>query len=228
MENGRTLRLDEVAVAEEEGERLGFDSVWLMDHFWLERGGRRVGGHDPLVVAAYLAARTRRIALGFLVLCSPFRPVGQLGREAAALADAAQGRLILGLGCGWSQPEFDAFAYPFERLVGRFEETLRVLPPLLRGESVDFDGEFVQLENATLLTTAPAPPLWVAAFGPRMLRLTAGHADGWNGGWHGPDTAAFESLLAELRGTLGDRRRVEISTGIWALPVEGEELRAAS
>jgi alkanesulfonate monooxygenase SsuD/methylene tetrahydromethanopterin reductase-like flavin-dependent oxidoreductase (luciferase family) len=135
---------------------------------------------------------------------------------------------VLGLGCGWSQPEFDAFGYPFERVVARFEETLRVLAPLLRGERVSFHGEFVRLEEATLLTTAPAPPIWVAAFGPRMLRLTAQHADGWNGGWHGPDTAGFESGLAELRGRLDGTRRVEISSGIWTIPLAGAELREAA
>jgi alkanesulfonate monooxygenase SsuD/methylene tetrahydromethanopterin reductase-like flavin-dependent oxidoreductase (luciferase family) len=226
LESGRTLRIDEVAGYAEEAEQLGFDSVWLMDHFWIERGGHRIGSHDPIVTAAAIAARTSRVSIGFLVLCNPFRPVGQLGREAAALADLAPGRLVLGLGSGWLKEEFDAFGYPFERLVSRLEETLQVLPPLLRGESVDFDGAFVRLRGATLLTTAPAPPIWVAAFGPRMLRLTAQHADGWNTAWHGPDATRFHEEVARLRAAAAERS-VTVSVGMWTLPLAGEELRRA-
>jgi alkanesulfonate monooxygenase SsuD/methylene tetrahydromethanopterin reductase-like flavin-dependent oxidoreductase (luciferase family) len=231
LESGRTLRLAELAAAAEEAERLGFDSVWLMDHFWLGPPERRSGGHDPLVAAAYVAARTSRVALGFLVLCNPFRPVGQLAREAAALADAAPGRVLLGLGAGWSQPEFDAFGYPFERLVTRLEETLQTLPALLRGERVDLDGAFARLRDATVLTTAPAPPVWVAAFGPRMLGLAARYADGWNTAWHGQDTARFRRELDRLRAALDEADRdpaeVEVSAALLALPLAGTKLRAA-
>src|SRR5579875_2718722 len=90
LETGRPLTLSELADFAKRTEELGYDSVWAMDHFWLENVGRRTGGHDPLVALAYIAARTERITLGTLVICNSFRNPGQLAREAAALADAAE------------------------------------------------------------------------------------------------------------------------------------------
>src|SRR5437762_8374102 len=86
-------------------EELGYDSVWVMDHVLIQRGERRVMAHDPLLCLAQVAAATRRITFGSLVLCFPFRSTGQLAREASALADAGAGRFVLGLGTGWHRPE---------------------------------------------------------------------------------------------------------------------------
>ncbi len=60
-------------------EQVGYDSIWLMDHFWVEDEHGRQGGHDPMVALAYLAARVPRIQLGTLVACNSFRHVGSVG-----------------------------------------------------------------------------------------------------------------------------------------------------
>ena len=65
---------------------------------------------------------------------------GLLAKMAATPDEVAGGRLILGLGCGWHEPEYQAFGYPFDHRVGRFEEALRIIVPLIRGERVTFDG----------------------------------------------------------------------------------------
>jgi alkanesulfonate monooxygenase SsuD/methylene tetrahydromethanopterin reductase-like flavin-dependent oxidoreductase (luciferase family) len=236
LDTGRTLTLSEVAVSARHAEELGFDSAWVMDHFWLENVGRpgvpRVGGHDPLVTLAYAAARTDSITLGTLVICNTFRNTGQLAREAAALADAAPDRLILGLGAGWGESEHDAFGYSFQHRVDRLEETLTVLPSLLRGDKVGVEGSQVQLREADVLVTAPAPPIWLSAFSPRMFGLTARYADGWNTAWHGTDTGRFKRELATLRSELADAGKSErdftVSVGLWMLPVGGEELERAA
>jgi alkanesulfonate monooxygenase SsuD/methylene tetrahydromethanopterin reductase-like flavin-dependent oxidoreductase (luciferase family) len=228
--------LKEVANFAGQAEALGFDSVWVMDHFWLENVGRpamrRVGGHDPFVTLAYIAARTDRITLGTLVVCNTFRNPGQLAREAAGLADAADGRLILGLGAGWGEDEHEAFGYSFDHRVSRLEETLQVLPSLLRGQSCRLNGQQIRLRSADILTTAPAPPIWLSAFSPRMFDLTARYASGWNSAWHGPDTSRFEreldSLAAARERAHRSRKEVEISVGLWVLPVDGNQLKAAA
>ncbi len=131
LEPGPTVTLEETAEQARLAEELGYASVWMMDHFWAEGPAGRRGSHEPMVTLAYVAARTSRIKLGTLVLANSFRHPGQLAREVAALADAARGRLILGLGAGWYPPEYRAFGFPYDRRVSRLEETLCVLRPLL-------------------------------------------------------------------------------------------------
>lgn len=228
---GRVRSLPEMGEDAELAERLGYDSLWVMDHIWVQRGQRRGGGHDPMVLLAYLAARTSRIQLGTLVLCNSFRHPGQMAREAAAVAAASGGRLILGVGAGWHQPEYDAFGFPFDHRVGRLEETLAVLGPLLAGERVSFKGRHVRLTDASILTTAPAPPVWLAGSGERMRRLAARHAAGWNSAWHGPDPSQFATLTHPIRAEMDLAGRpaesMELSPGIFAIPLEGVELQRA-
>jgi len=213
-------RLAEYAM---QAEQLGYDSVWLADHFWVEREhGRREAGHDPLVALAYIAARVPHIQLGTLVVCNSFRHAAQLAREAAAVADASGGRFILGVGAGWHEPEYSAFGLPFTEKVGRLAETLEALPGLLRGERVTLSGRHLQLRDANLMISAPPPPLWIAAGGPRMLQLTARYADGWNAAWFGADPYPFRQRVEELWKAMDANGRprdaIEISAGLFVVP----------
>jgi alkanesulfonate monooxygenase SsuD/methylene tetrahydromethanopterin reductase-like flavin-dependent oxidoreductase (luciferase family) len=219
---GSPATLADLARRAERAEQAGYDSIWVMDHYWSQRPGGRHGAHEPMVTLAYLAARTNRVRLGPLVACNSFRPPGQLGREALALADAAQGRGVLGIGAGWHQPEYDAFGIPFDHRVSRLEETLAVLPQLLRGERVSYEGRFIELKEASLVSTTEAPPIWIAGSGPRMLDLTARHADGWNVAWYGEDPSEFAGSLRGLRAAMAAAGRpaheIEITVGVFVLP----------
>jgi probable F420-dependent oxidoreductase len=181
----------ELAKLAEAAEAGGADSLWVCDHFLDRTPAREAGYHEPFTLLAAIAARTQRVAIGTLVAAAPFRSPGLLAKQAATVDLVAGGRLILGLGCGWHEPEFRAFGYPFDHLVSRFEEVLRVLNPLLAGERVTYAGRWTTLDDAVIL---PRPerriPVVVAADGPRMLRLAARYADGWQTGWYGlPDTS---------------------------------------
>jgi alkanesulfonate monooxygenase SsuD/methylene tetrahydromethanopterin reductase-like flavin-dependent oxidoreductase (luciferase family) len=222
IQTGRPAKLSYLAARAEQAEEAGFDSVWVMDHYWTERAQARRGAHDPMVTLSYLAARTSRLRLGTLVVCNAFRHPGQLGREALALADASGGRFVLGLGAGWHQPEFDAFGIPFDHRVGRLEETLTVLPPLLRGEHVSYEGRYLRLQRACLLPTTDPPPLWIAGTGPRLLELTARHASGWNVAWYGDDVTEFRATRRDLAAAMAAAGRpageIEVSVGLFVLP----------
>jgi len=180
-------------------EGAGADSLWVADHFFHRSSEHELGLHEPFELLAAVAAVTTRVELGPLVAATPFRTPGLLAKVAATLDLVAGGRLILGVGCGWHEPEFGAFGYPFDHRVGRFEEAVRVLRPLLDGERVTFAGTWVSVDDAVLL---PAParriPLLVAADGPRMLRLTARYGDAWQAAWFGVPDASYREQHARL------------------------------
>src|SRR5437016_3353465 len=92
------------------------------------------------VIASAVATVTTRVMVGTLVMCTSFRTPGLLAKMAATLDEVADGRLILGLGAGWHEPEYEAFGYPFDHRVDRFEEALQIIRRLLDGETVTFDG----------------------------------------------------------------------------------------
>ncbi|HEX9644160.1 MAG TPA: LLM class flavin-dependent oxidoreductase [Acidimicrobiia bacterium] len=213
-------------------EALGFDTVWASDHYFLGFGGPRLSvGPEPMTLLSFIAGRTARIGLGTMVLCAPLRPPGALVREATALADLSGGRFTLGLGAGWHQPEFEAFAIPTDRLYSRFEEYVEVVGALLTGEPVDHEGTYFALRAGQVLGGA-RPRLLVAAAGPRMIALAARTADAWS------LPGSYEHLgarLAQLRHAEAAAGRpagtVTSGCGAAALLVsaeEGNELLAAN
>ena len=178
-------------------EELGLDSVWVCDHFVSEPPGSPPEGiHEGWTILSALAAATSNVEVGQLVMCSSFRNPALLAKMATTADEVSAGRLVLGLGAGWYDPEHVAFGYPIDRRVDRFEEALQIVTSLLRGERVTFEGRFHHVRDAVLL---PPPgrqiPILVAANRPRMLRLTARYADAWNTAWYGrPDGSCTRGL----------------------------------
>jgi probable F420-dependent oxidoreductase len=210
-----------MAVAAEDG---GLDSVWGADHLIFREGGETTGIHECWTVLTALAAITSRVQIGPLVLALPFRNPALTAKMAAELDEVSGGRLILGLGCGWHQPEFDAFGYPFEHRVSRFDEGLRVLVPLLREGRVSFAGRYHRAVDAELRPRPirdGGPPILIAGKRPRMLELVARHADQWNAAWYGHPDKAHElrerlaNLHAALRAAHRDPATLEITVGIF-------------
>ncbi|MDQ2674722.1 MAG: LLM class flavin-dependent oxidoreductase, partial [Chloroflexota bacterium] len=137
----------------------------------------------------------------------PFRNPALVAKMAAELDEVSGGRLILGLGCGWHEPEFDAFGYPFDHRVGRFDEGMQIISPLLRGETVTFEGRFHRVVDVELRPPPirpGGPPILIAGKQPRMLSLVAEHAAQWNAAWYGRVSEAdvLRRRLADLRAAL--------------------------
>jgi alkanesulfonate monooxygenase SsuD/methylene tetrahydromethanopterin reductase-like flavin-dependent oxidoreductase (luciferase family) len=206
---GRVPSWPEVLVFTERAEALGLQSVWVCDHLISGPPGRPVEGiHEGWTILSALAASTSRVELGQLVVCASFRNPALLAKMAATADAVSGGRLILGLGAGWYDPEYAAFGYPTDHRVGRFEEALQIIGPLLRGESVAFAGHYHQVRDAMLLPPPDRPiPILVAAKGPRMLQLTARYADAWNTAWFGYPDDRLRQRLADLETALAAEGR---------------------
>lgn len=170
-------------------EDAGLDSVWVFDHLIFRFDGVTTGIHECWTVLAALAEATSRVELGTIVMCTSFRNAALLAKMAATLDHVSGGRLILGIGSGWHDPEYEAFGYPTDHKVGRFEEALTIIRSLIREGSVDVAGRWMTARDAALVPPArPDLPILIAAKRPRMLDLTARHADAWNLAWFGmPD-----------------------------------------
>jgi probable F420-dependent oxidoreductase len=173
----------------------GFDSIWICDHMMYRRADEPTQGiWECWTVLAALAEATQRVELGTLVLCNTFRNPAILAKMATALDEVSQGRLILGIGAGWNEPEHRAFGLPFDHLASRFDEAMQILRPLLRDGHVDFAGQYYQAPDCDDVPCGPraaGPPLLLGGEGPRMLRLAARYADLWNTGYMGqPETIA--------------------------------------
>ena len=179
-------------------EALGFDSIWVYDHLLFRDGDKPTEGiWECWSMLAALAEATRRVQLGTIVMCVPFRNPAVLAKMADTLDEISGGRLILGLGAGWHQPEFDAFGVPFDHKVDRFEEALQIIVPLLRDGQVDFTGTYYRAPNCELRPRGPrqhGPEILIGSFKPRMHGLVARYADSWNTAWLG-----LPGLLAERR-----------------------------
>jgi alkanesulfonate monooxygenase SsuD/methylene tetrahydromethanopterin reductase-like flavin-dependent oxidoreductase (luciferase family) len=168
-----------------------------------------------------LADATQRVELGTLVLCNSFRNPALLAKMAITLDEVSQGRLILGLGAGWNKPEFDAFGWPFDHRVSRFEEALQIIRPLLREGKVDFEGKYYQARACEIRPLGPrpsGPPIMIGSFGKRMLNLTAKYADLWITGYLGqPDTLVKprQELMEACQETGRDPRTLGITAMIY-------------
>lgn len=216
---GRPFSYAELRELATRAETSGLDSVWVYDHLLYRYPDKPPSGvWEGWTIACALAEATSRVELGTLVLCTAFRNPAVLAKMAVTLDEVSGGRLILGLGAGWHEPEFTAFGIPFDHLVARFEEALRIIAPLVHEGQVDFTGRYYAAPNCELLPRPARPiPVLVASFQPRMLHLTAKYADSWNTAWLGRADALAEPRAAIEAACLDvgrDPATLEITVGV--------------
>lgn len=181
---------DDVVTVARACDRLGFDSIWAVDHFF--------GIPDPTqpilegwTELTALAPITERIRLGHLVLCVSYRHPAVLAKMAATLDHVSSGRFILGMGAGWHQQEYQAYGIPFPPIGTRLkelDESLIIIRKMWSEEPASFFGEQFHIEDAYCRprpVQQPHPPILVGGTGERvLLRIVAEHATIWNNlGW---------------------------------------------
>ncbi len=205
-----SIGFDDAATWARRAEALGYDAVWLSDHFFYSfaRYGTAdapIAALEPLTTLAGLAAVTERVRLGVLVLCAPFRHPAMVAKAAATIDGISHGRLEVGLGAGWLEQEFEAFGFRFGTIGERFdalEDALAITSGLFAGtDPLSHTGRVWSLHGGRL-TPSPvqAPiPVWVGGKGgPRLLRAAARWAHGWNTVWR-MSPEAYRSALDGVR-----------------------------
>lgn len=154
-----------------------FASAWLIDHLQ----------HDVLegwTALTYLAALHPELMWGHTVLCQSFRNPALLAKMGATLHFMSGGRFILGIGAGWQEAEYQAYGYSFPSggaRVAELDEALHIIKAMWTQEQATFEGKYYRVRQAWCEPKPdPKPTIMVGAFKPKMLRLTARHADWWN------------------------------------------------
>jgi alkanesulfonate monooxygenase SsuD/methylene tetrahydromethanopterin reductase-like flavin-dependent oxidoreductase (luciferase family) len=169
-----------------EADRLGFDGAIMPDHYmWGEREWSRRPDNSTLetwVMLSYLAGKTEQIRLGTLVTPIPFRPPSILSKMISTLDILSRGRVVLGVGAGWSREKFEGYSEWNEPKV-RVEKTREGLELMIRlwtEDEVTFEGEYYQA-NAAVLEPKPVqkpyPQILFGGRGDRMLKLAGRYAD---------------------------------------------------
>ncbi len=216
-----------------EAERAGFDAIFLYDHFHTVPTPQMESVFECWTSVAALARDTRTIRLGQMVTCNNYRPPSLLAKMASCIDVLSRGRLILGIGAGWYEHEFEAYGYDYPDTPDRLRmlgEALQVIKAMWTEEQADFEGRYYHLRgaiNEPKPVQKPHPPIWVGGGGEKVtLKLVAQYGDASNF-WGDMDTMRhkldvlrahcdaigrdYDSILKtmEFYTILGDKREVD-------------------
>ena len=221
-------------------ERCGYSSVWVSDHLFFD-WGKYGGPREPLAALecwttlSALAAVTDRVRVGSLTLCNDLRNPALVAKMAASLDVLSGGRVDVGLGAGWYEPEYRAAGIAFDRpgvRVARLREAAEIVRRMLAGEELTFEGRHYAISGALCRPRPaqqdPPPPVWLGGKGDRLLGAAAAAADGWNFSWLGPletyrERAQAATRACEVRG----RDPTSLRRSVGAYVVAGRDERDA-
>jgi alkanesulfonate monooxygenase SsuD/methylene tetrahydromethanopterin reductase-like flavin-dependent oxidoreductase (luciferase family) len=209
-------------------EWVGLDSIWVGDHliYDLPDGSTR-GPYEAWTTLAAIAAATDRVEIGPLVAATSFHAPAMLAKQAATVDSISQGRLIVGLGAGWNRREYDAFGFPYNRRVSRFEEALAIIVPLLREGRTTFHGQFYDVDDCVLdprPVREGGPPIMLGSTSPRMLSIGLPVADSWNVWWsvYENSVGRFAEIKAQVDALTPEGRCVEATAAVLVTLPGGE------
>jgi probable F420-dependent oxidoreductase len=229
---GPFARAAGVATIGQAAEQAGFDSVWTVEHVIVPDGykseypydpsGRMPGADDsdipdPLVWLTWVGAKTTTLKLGTGILILPQRNPVVLAKECATLAELSGGRLLLGVGVGWLEEEFDALGVPFAERGRRTDEYVEVMRALWREPKASYHGEYVDFEGAISQPKPPngSVPIIIGGHSPAAARRAGRLGDGFFPGRGTNDE--LRDLITLMRQTAEDNERdpdaIEITAG---------------
>ncbi|MCL4300304.1 MAG: TIGR03619 family F420-dependent LLM class oxidoreductase [Anaerolineae bacterium] len=194
---GAKVSPENIVTAARWAEELGYHSVWVSDHVVLpekvasfypyDPQGRwpypaDTPWLDPLLALAWAAAAAPSVKLGTSVMIVPLRHPILLAKQLSSLDFLSGGRVILGVGAGWMEEEFDLIGVPFDRRGPRTAEMINLMRAFWSGESVDFQGDFYHVTGCQMYPrpVQPAIPIVWGGHSDAALRRVARVGDGWH------------------------------------------------
>ena len=166
-------------------DELGFDSIWAGDHVFYNTDVLQ-----PLHTLTWIAAQTSRVRLGQAVMLSAYLNPVLLAKAASTIDVLSSGRLMLGMAIGGTEAEYRSIGVPMNQRVGRLLESVEIIRKLWREDGVEFTGRYNTIEKGTINpkpVQAGGVPIYLGAFGEKMLKRAVRVADGWVGGAGGID-----------------------------------------
>ena len=189
-------------------EKSGFASFWVSDHFFGGPGGTPDRNClEAWTLLAALARDTTKIRLGVLVAAVQYRNPALQAKMAASVDHISAGRLEFGVGAGWKEDEYRAYGYAFPSpgdRVDQLREGLEITRRLWQDDRATYHGKHYRIDDAVCApkpTQRPRPPIWIGGAGPRVMRLAARYADGFDLGKHGAGGADLtaDEMAASFR-----------------------------
>jgi len=185
-------------------EAAGFESLWAGEHSVLADSSTRMPATsrilNPIIALTFVAAHTRTIRLGTGVLLLPQHQPLILAKELATLDVLSGGRLMVGVGVGWSEEEFQALGVPFRERGARADEYLDAMRAIWSQEKPAYHGRYVSFQGVQAYphpVQQPTPPIITGGRAPAVIRRTIEQANGWYGFAYDLDETA--NVLGEMR-----------------------------
>lgn len=207
-------RWETISAQAQAAEAVGFDLIVLEDALMAPDEQQPMGYWEAVAMAAAVAARTERIEIGHSVLNAPYRPASLTAKIADTLDEISGGRYVFGIGLGNTPLDYGPFGIDADRRYSRFADAIRVIHPLLKEGKASHAGQYHRADAAELILRGPrpeGPPIVIAGQGPKMLRLVAEYADGWNWWTTSSDHEELRPIVAELDATCTEVGRDPVS-----------------
>ncbi|MGC9780006.1 MAG: TIGR03560 family F420-dependent LLM class oxidoreductase [Candidatus Heimdallarchaeota archaeon] len=167
-----------------EAEKIGYDSIWTSDHFFLDNKSENKNCMEAWTLLSALAAVTKKLRLGTLVTCNSYRYPAVLAKMAATVDMISNGRLFFGFGAGWKEIEYNAYGIPFPSTIERLyqmEEAIEIIKLLWTEAKVTFEGQYYKIKDAFSApkpVQKPWPPIMIGGMGKKiLLKIVARQAD---------------------------------------------------